>query len=68
LRPDLSLKSGFLSANASPFSNLCFTQAMPSVQAILDEDKVIRGRLDFIVFKNQLWFAVIETKNAAISI
>jgi predicted type IV restriction endonuclease len=24
--------------------------------------------LDFLVFKNQLWFAVIETKNAAISI
>jgi hypothetical protein len=36
--------------------------------SVLDEDKVIRGRLDFLVFKNQLWFAVIETKNAAISL
>lgn len=36
--------------------------------SVLDADKIIRGRLDFLVFKNQLWFAVIETKNAAISL
>lgn len=35
---------------------------------VLDEDKVIRGRLDFLVFKNQLWFAIIESKNAAVSL
>ena len=35
--------------------------------SVLDKNKVIRGRLDFLVFKNQLWFAVIEAKNAAIS-
>lgn len=34
--------------------------------SVLDEDKVIRGRLDFLVFKNQLWLAVIESKNASI--
>lgn len=36
--------------------------------SVPDEDKIIRGRLDFLVFKNQLWFAVIESKNAAIAI
>jgi hypothetical protein len=35
---------------------------------VQNEDTLIRGRLDFLVFKNQLWFAVIEAKNAAISI
>jgi hypothetical protein len=35
---------------------------------VQDEDTVIRGRLDFLVFKHQLWFAVVEAKNAAISI
>ena len=40
----------------------------PVELSVLDEDKVIRGRLDFIVFKNQLWFAVIESKNAAVSL
>ncbi|MBE9127211.1 MULTISPECIES: type I restriction endonuclease [unclassified Coleofasciculus] len=36
--------------------------------SVLDEDKLIRGRLDFLVFKNQVWFAVIESKNAGISL
>ena len=36
--------------------------------SVQDEDKVIRGRLDFLVFKNQLWFAIIESKNAAITL
>jgi hypothetical protein len=36
--------------------------------AVLDEDIVIRGRLDFLIFKNQIWFAIVESKNAAISI
>lgn len=36
--------------------------------SVQDEDKIIRGRLDFLIFKNQLGLAVIESKNAAISI
>lgn len=36
--------------------------------SVPDEDKIIRGRLDFLVFKNQLWLAIIESKNAAISL
>lgn len=36
--------------------------------SVQNEEKIIRGRLDFLIFKNQLWFAVIESKNAAISI
>lgn len=36
--------------------------------SVLDEDKVVRGRLDFLVFKNQLWLAIIESKNSAISL
>ncbi|HAA33081.1 MAG TPA: restriction endonuclease subunit R [Cyanobacteria bacterium UBA8553] len=36
--------------------------------SVQDEDKVIRGRLDFLIFKNQLWLAVIESKNAAITL
>jgi len=36
--------------------------------SVLDEDKIIRGRLDFLVLKNQLWLAIIESKNAAISL
>lgn len=36
--------------------------------SVLDRDRVIRGRLDFLVFKEQLWFAVIEAKNAAIAL
>lgn len=36
--------------------------------SVQDEDKVIRGRLDFLVFKNQLWFAIIESKNAGITL
>ena len=36
--------------------------------SVQDEDKVIRGRLDFLIFKNQLWLAVIESKNSAISL
>ena len=36
--------------------------------AVLDEDIVIRGRLDFLIFKNQIWFAIVESKNAVISI
>ncbi|MCL1463651.1 type I restriction enzyme HsdR N-terminal domain-containing protein [Argonema galeatum] len=33
-----------------------------------DEDAIVRGRLDFLVFKNQLWLAIIESKNAGVSI
>lgn len=36
--------------------------------SVLDEDKVIRGRLDLLIFKNQLWFAIIESKNAGVSL
>jgi len=36
--------------------------------SVPDEDKIIRGRLDFLIFKNQLWLAIIESKNAAISL
>ncbi|MCA1994107.1 MAG: restriction endonuclease subunit R [Coleofasciculus sp. S288] len=36
--------------------------------SVLDEDKVIRGRLDFLIFKNQLWLAIIESKNAGVSL
>lgn len=36
--------------------------------SVQNEDKVIRGRLDFLVFKNQLWFAIIESKNAGITL
>jgi len=36
--------------------------------SVPDENKIIRGRLDFLVFKNQLWLAIIESKNAAISL
>jgi hypothetical protein len=36
--------------------------------SVPDEDKIIRGRLDFLVLKNQLWLAIIESKNAAISL
>lgn len=36
--------------------------------SVQDEDKVIRGRLDFLIFKNQLWFAIIESKNAGITL
>jgi hypothetical protein len=36
--------------------------------AVLDEEIVIRGRLDFLIFKNQIWFAIAESKNVAISI
>jgi hypothetical protein len=36
--------------------------------SVPDEDKIIRGRLDFLVLKNQLWLAIIESKNAVISL
>jgi predicted type IV restriction endonuclease len=36
--------------------------------AVVDEDKVVPGRLDFLVFKNQLWLVIIESKNAAITL
>lgn len=36
--------------------------------AVVDEDQLVRGRLDFLVFKNQLWLVIIESKNAAITL
>lgn len=40
-----------------------------SVELVVeDQDVIVRGRLDFLVLKNQLWFAVIESKNSAISL
>ncbi len=36
--------------------------------AIEDQDIIVRGRLDFLVLKNQLWLTVIESKKAAISL
>ncbi len=36
--------------------------------AVSDDDRIIRGRLDFLILKNQLWFAILESKNAAISL
>jgi hypothetical protein len=36
--------------------------------AIEDEDVIVRGRLDFLVFKNQLWLIIIESKKAAVSL
>jgi type I site-specific restriction endonuclease len=36
--------------------------------AIEDEDAIVRGRLDFLVFKNQLWLIIIESKKAAVSL
>lgn len=40
-----------------------------SVELIVeDEEVIIRGRLDFLVLKNQLWLAIIESKKAGISL
>ena len=40
-----------------------------SVELVVeDQEVIIRGRLDFLILKNQLWFAIIESKNAAISL
>lgn len=36
--------------------------------AIEDEDVIVRGRLDFLVLKNQLWLSIIESKKAAVSL
>jgi predicted type IV restriction endonuclease len=36
--------------------------------AIEDEDVIVRGRLDFLVLKNQLWLIIIESKKAAVSL
>jgi hypothetical protein len=36
--------------------------------AIEDEDVIVRGRLDFLVFKNQLWLIILESKKAAVSL
>ena len=36
--------------------------------AVEDEDTVIRGRLDFLVLKEQLWFAIVESKKSGISL
>lgn len=33
-----------------------------------DRETIIRGRLDFLVLKNQLWLAIIESKKAGISL
>jgi len=40
-----------------------------SVELVVeDEAVIIRGRLDFLVLKNQLWLAIIESKKAGISL
>jgi predicted type IV restriction endonuclease len=40
-----------------------------SVELVVeDEEVIIRGRLDFLVLKNQLWLAIIESKKAGISL
>lgn len=40
-----------------------------SVELVIeDEDVIIRGRLDFLVLKNQLWLAILESKKAGISL
>jgi predicted type IV restriction endonuclease len=40
-----------------------------SVELVVDnQDVSLRGRLDFLVLKNQLWFTIIESKNTAISL
>lgn len=52
------------------FYNLPFdVKDEKSVELVVeDQDVTIRGRLDFLVLKNQLWFAIIESKKAAISL
>lgn len=40
-----------------------------SVELIVeDQEVIIRGRLDFLVVKNQLWLAIIESKKSGISL
>lgn len=40
-----------------------------SVELVVeDEEVIIRGSLDFLVLKNQLWLAIIESKKAGISL
>ncbi len=36
--------------------------------AVPDEDVIIKGRIDTLVFKNQLWVMIIESKKASFSI
>jgi predicted type IV restriction endonuclease len=40
----------------------------PVELTVVDEDVIVRGRLDFLILKNQLWLAVIESKNAGITL
>ncbi|MDF5723237.1 MAG: restriction endonuclease subunit R [Rhizonema sp. PD37] len=36
--------------------------------AVLDEDVIIKGRIDIVVFKDKLWVMIIESKKASFSI
>ncbi|NET02660.1 MAG: restriction endonuclease subunit R [Sphaerospermopsis sp. SIO1G1] len=36
--------------------------------AVPDEDVIIKGRMDILVFKNQLWVMIIESKKSSFSI
>ena len=36
--------------------------------AVLDEDVIIKGRIDIVVFKEKLWVMIIESKKASFSI
>jgi hypothetical protein len=36
--------------------------------SVPDGDIILRGRLDFLVFKSELWLVVIESKNSSITI
>lgn len=36
--------------------------------SVPDEDAIVRGRLDFLIFNNLFWLIVVESKNAGISV